>query len=33
MRTLAGRHDDPALEVVTGDPSARAAITAARVLF
>jgi uncharacterized protein (TIGR03083 family) len=33
MRTLAGRHDDPELEVVTGDPSARAAITAARVLF
>jgi uncharacterized protein (TIGR03083 family) len=33
MRTLAGRHDDPAVEVVTGDPPARAAITAARVLF
>lgn len=33
MRTLAGRAGDPALQVVTGDPSARAAVTAARVLF
>jgi uncharacterized protein (TIGR03083 family) len=33
MRTLAGRRDDAALELVTGDPSACAAITAARVLF
>lgn len=33
MRTLAGRRDDAALELVTGDPSACAAVTAARVLF
>jgi uncharacterized protein (TIGR03083 family) len=33
MRCLAGRGDDVALEVVAGDPSARAAGTAARVLF
>jgi uncharacterized protein (TIGR03083 family) len=33
MRTLAGRHDDPVLEVLTGDASACAALTAARVLF
>jgi uncharacterized protein (TIGR03083 family) len=33
MRTLAGRHDAPALRVVTGDPSAPATLTAARVLF
>jgi len=33
MRTVAGRHENPALEVLTGDPSARAAVTAARVLF
>jgi hypothetical protein len=33
MRTLAGRQDAPALELVTGDRSACSAVTAARVLF
>jgi uncharacterized protein (TIGR03083 family) len=33
MRTLAGRHDAPALEVVTGHAAVRTAVTAARVLF
>lgn len=33
MRCLAGRDEDPALQVVTGDSSARAVVSAARVLF
>jgi hypothetical protein len=33
MRTLAGRDDDPVLEVVSGDSSARAATAAARYPF
>ena len=33
MRTLAGRHDEPVLQVTTGDPAARSALAAARVPF